>query len=167
MKETPWGKNAPNIHGRLENAPKCPTCGKLLDGFTNTELHAVRPTPGSIMICSYCETVMEFMEGPKFVPLTGEKLESVLVDVNVKQALMAIRSSKRKIQAMAYTDSVPDYADVMEVSEFKEQMQYGAYYDDGVGYPVKGGKMDRSRPINPPSLTAIPEDATHVAWFNK
>jgi len=66
-----------------------------------------------------------------------------------------------------YTDDIPDFADVMTKDDFIVQVLQNGFFtpDDGSGYPAKDGKMDRTRDVFP--LAGIPDDATHVAWFNK
>lgn len=68
-----------------------------------------------------------------------------------------------------YTNEIAtDGCDLIPVNDFFQAVCSGLFVDgDGVGYPAREGKMDRSRHILPSSVRAIPQDATHVAWFNK
>lgn len=67
-----------------------------------------------------------------------------------------------------YSNPVPDYADVMTVEEFKEAVKHGSFIDyDGFGHPVKDGMEDEKIYIYPSKIHEIPEDATHIAWYNK
>ena len=58
--------------------------------------------------------------------------------------------------------------DVYTVGEFKEYCDDGAFIDyDGFGYPVKDGLADTKIFIKPSKLDDIPEDATHIVWYNR
>ena len=58
--------------------------------------------------------------------------------------------------------------DVYTVEGFKEFCEDGAFIDyDGVGHPVKNDLADESIWIKPSRLDEIPEDATHIVWFNR
>ena len=62
-----------------------------------------------------------------------------------------------------------EYGDIFTVEEFKELVKEGMFIDyDGSGIPAKlEGVVDDSINIYPSRLDKIPEDATHVIWFNK
>ncbi len=58
--------------------------------------------------------------------------------------------------------------DVYTVEEFKQCCEDGAFRDyDGHGYPVKDNKACESIIVKPSRVNKIPEDATHIIWFNK
>lgn len=58
--------------------------------------------------------------------------------------------------------------DVYTVADFRESVRCGMFIDyDGFGYPVKDGKCDSKIWVQPSKVEEIPEDATHVVWFNK
>lgn len=58
--------------------------------------------------------------------------------------------------------------DVYTVAEFHRFVQDGSFIDyDGHGYPVKDKRADKSIVIKPSKLYRIPEDATHIVWYNK
>lgn len=58
--------------------------------------------------------------------------------------------------------------DVYTVQEFKEFCASGAFIDyDGYGHPVKDRKSDLEIYIRPSKLNMIPEDATHIVWYNR
>lgn len=68
---------------------------------------------------------------------------------------------------MAYDKELSD-GELMTVDDFRQQVRISAFIDyDGYGHPVRDGKMDRSIDILPSKIEAIPEDATHILWFNK
>lgn len=59
--------------------------------------------------------------------------------------------------------------DVYTVDEFLVCCRTSLFTDyDGFGYPVKDGMADKSIMIKP-SMAAefIPDDATHIVWFNR
>ena len=71
-----------------------------------------------------------------------------------------------------YTTPLPEYSDLFTVAEFKEAVRCGMFNEyDGSGFPAK--RIDSARIMVSPRyiqlsrLFEIPEDATHVAWFNK
>lgn len=67
-----------------------------------------------------------------------------------------------------YSELIPDYADIMTIEEFKEEVKGGMFIDyDGFGHPVKDGMEDEKIYIYPSKIHEIPEDATHIAWYNK
>lgn len=67
-----------------------------------------------------------------------------------------------------YDAPIPEYGDVMPVSEFKDAVHAGVFIDyDGHGYPAQDGVMNRDIKILPSTVANIPEDATHIIWFNR
>jgi len=63
----------------------------------------------------------------------------------------------------------PEYEDdVYTVEEFKKCCANHSFVDyDGFGYPVKDRLADEEIFIKPSRLSNIPDDATHIIWFNK
>lgn len=62
-----------------------------------------------------------------------------------------------------YDDRIPAWADVFTVEEFAEHVLVGAFNTyDGSGYWAKDG-MESDDEV----FSTEPEDATHVAWYNK
>ena len=62
----------------------------------------------------------------------------------------------------------PNEDDVYTVEEFKECVECSAFIDDdGWGYPVKDNLADEEITIKPSRLDDIPEDATHIVWYNR
>lgn len=59
--------------------------------------------------------------------------------------------------------------DVFTVAEFKEACAVYCFVDDdGWGYPMNDqGYADPTTLIKPSNLSAIPEDATHIVWYNR
>ncbi|RJR12836.1 hypothetical protein C4588_01670 [Candidatus Parcubacteria bacterium] len=67
-----------------------------------------------------------------------------------------------------YSEDIPDYGDLMDVAEFQEACRLHYFIDyDGYGHPAKNGKMDGRANIFPSKYFELPEDATHVVWFNR
>jgi hypothetical protein len=61
-----------------------------------------------------------------------------------------------------------DENDVYTIQEFKACCDHGAFIDyDGFGFPVKDKMADPGIEIKPSKLQDIPEDATHIVWFNR
>jgi hypothetical protein len=61
-----------------------------------------------------------------------------------------------------------DEDDVYTIDEFKSLCESGGFIDyDGFGYPVKDSKCDPSIIIRPSKISDIPNDATHVVWYNR
>lgn len=58
--------------------------------------------------------------------------------------------------------------DVYTVEEFIECCRcFDFIDDDGWGYPVKDNKADLEVIIYPSIVHLIPEDATHIVWYNQ
>jgi len=80
--------------------------------------------------------------------------------------------SEKSAKAMGF-DKIPelepeDEDEVYTVQEFKELVENGALIDyDGYGYAVKNGKANPNIQIWPSEIEDIPEDATHIVWYNR
>lgn len=69
---------------------------------------------------------------------------------------------------MDYSETLPSYGDLMTIDEYKENVASGMFIDyDGSGHPVKDAKMARNRVKPSQCPNDIPEDATHIMWFNR
>lgn len=67
-----------------------------------------------------------------------------------------------------YTEPIPDYGDVMTVEDWKAAVRSGSFNDyDGGGKAAKDGKVDKCWIYPSEADASIPEDATHIVWFNK
>ncbi len=61
-----------------------------------------------------------------------------------------------------------DEDDVYTVDEFRECVKDGAFIDyDGFGHPVKDKKANEDICIQPSRVDDIPDDTTHIIWFNR
>lgn len=58
----------------IKGNPKCPTCGKILDGVLCVDDPNIAPKSGDITACVYCGSLLEFIEGPALIKLSREKL---------------------------------------------------------------------------------------------
>lgn len=67
-----------------------------------------------------------------------------------------------------YDQDIPHhYADVMTVADWLAAVKAGNFIDyDGCGHAVLDGKM-ASPSIYPSEAYLVPEEATHIAWFNR
>lgn len=59
--------------------------------------------------------------------------------------------------------------DIMTVADYLDCVENGMFIDyDGSGHPMKDGKIDRKIDIYPSNKRhGIPEDATHICWYNR
>jgi hypothetical protein len=58
--------------------------------------------------------------------------------------------------------------DVYTVAEFIEHAcNRTLINDDGFGFPVKDNLADEDIMIMPSSICLIPNDATHIVWYNR
>lgn len=64
-----------------------------------------------------------------------------------------------------YQDDIPNYGENLTIEEFMSMVEdCSIMEDDGIGYFSNGEKMNRKLDAFD---SDIPEDATHVIWFNK
>jgi hypothetical protein len=58
--------------------------------------------------------------------------------------------------------------DVYTIEEFKRFCKNGGFLDcDGFGHPVRDNKCDPDIFIKPSRLKEIPNNATHIIWYNR
>lgn len=63
-----------------------------------------------------------------------------------------------------YTSPMPDYGDVFTKEEWQKCIARRSFIPyDGSGYWMRAGHFDREAN----AFASAPDDATHVAWFNK
>lgn len=76
--------------------------------------------------------------------------------------------SKKSAKVVYSEEASKHDGDLMTVSEFKGAVYDGMFNDDdGHGRPMRDGKISYGMQVYPSRLWEIPEDATHVMWFNK
>lgn len=67
-----------------------------------------------------------------------------------------------------YSEKIPDYADVLTVGEYRDACKSHSFIDyDGHGHPIKDGMMAGEVLLKPSKVRELPQDCTHVAWFNR
>jgi len=60
-----------------------------------------------------------------------------------------------------------DFGDLIPVEKWLKECENGMFIDyDGSGYAVKDDMVDLTK-IYPSTRKSLPDDATHVIWFNK
>lgn len=60
------------------------------------------------------------------------------------------------------------YGELMSVAEFRASVKCGAFIDyDGYGHPIKDGMAAGDVNVRPSRMDLLPEDATHIMWFNR
>lgn len=102
------------------------------------------------------DTLTSLVEG-----LINDREAEVLRNVAVR--LQAIIDGPKP----EYNVKIPDYGDVMTVEEWRSCVESGCFIDDdGIGTPAKDGMM-MDRDVWPSGMDDVPEDATHIVWFNK
>jgi len=60
--KSPWSRPMADPGGRLPNNPRCPSCGRVIDGFTDPTFTGKVPSPGSVSVCVYCAEISVFTE---------------------------------------------------------------------------------------------------------
>ena len=60
--------------GQLDTHPYCPSCRKLLDGFTAVD-HDKKPKAGDVTICAYCNVVLQFNDDMSMKLASPEVIE--------------------------------------------------------------------------------------------
>lgn len=73
--------------GRLDSKPECPTCHKLLDGFSAYYDHE-QPKPDDVTICAYCRDVLQFTNGMTLRKANPEVIEEVMLEVSQMQGVL-------------------------------------------------------------------------------
>ena len=67
-----------------------------------------------------------------------------------------------------YNDEPYKFGDRFTVRRFRAYVKDGSLTDnDGHGHPIRHTKMDAEYTIWPSKMNRIPEDATHIQWYNK
>lgn len=67
-----------------------------------------------------------------------------------------------------YTEQIEKDDTIYTVEEFVEYCQDGLFIDyDGFGHPIKDKLINPDICIYPSKLNKIPDDATHIVWYNR
>ena len=86
--------------GRFEGeAPHCPECNGLLDGFAGLADAAGRaPEPGDVCICLRCATPLVYAAGQQVRRLPAHRIERLLaVDKLFRRALAIARQNTKRL----------------------------------------------------------------------
>lgn len=60
-----------------------------------------------------------------------------------------------------------NFGDLFTVDEFRNMCKMGAFIDyDGYGHPVRDNLVNNDEAVVPSKMN-IPDDATHIIWFNR
>ena len=71
--------------GKLEHAPSCPVCNKVLDGFTIDANDLCKlPKAGDCSICVYCRTFLVFTHELQFREITPEEIVDLPAELRTK-----------------------------------------------------------------------------------
>ncbi len=70
---------------------------------------------------------------------------------------------------VSYTEPVEEDDAIMTVAEYLGNVAAGGFIDyDGFGYPALNGFSAPEYCVYPSQgIDAIPEDATHIVWYNR
>lgn len=80
-----------------------------------------------------------------------------------KELVDRVRPIKSSVSSRVYDRDIDPDTDILSVAEWNESVRDGIFVNyDGSGYWVKYGRQSRDEVFETP-----PEDATHVAWYNK
>jgi hypothetical protein len=80
--------------GKLNSAPNCPSCEKLLDGFTHLAVDSA-PNPGDVTVCCYCSAVLQFTDDLNLTHADADNLAEVDF-VELQQVHRAINFLKNR-----------------------------------------------------------------------
>lgn len=51
-----------DTQGKLDSQPECPSCKKVLDGWSSTSPGGGGPSDGDVTVCIYCGSALEFAD---------------------------------------------------------------------------------------------------------
>lgn len=125
---------------------------------------SVAVLPSISLLTSTCPVPGKLIPGRyqnkgKLIPQTKWACEAVVIENP--------GSTDRDIKSQ-YNKSLPEYGDLYLVKKFRQWCGDSQLIDyDGDGHPVKDGLMNSKILIKPSKYEEIPEDATHLMWFNR
>jgi hypothetical protein len=91
-------------------------------------------------------------------------LEQTLIDEQTKIVCVLAGYTKQ----LNDSDSCRDSGAIFTVSAFCQICRDGSFLDyDGFGHPVKDKMINIAINVYPSLVHLIPEDATHIVWYNK
>lgn len=97
-----------------------------------------------------------------------KRITEELLDVAVA-AIFSVASLNALETTHGYLEVIdPDLGYVFELQDYLDAVKEGLLVDyDGFGHPARGGMMNNRWYIKPSKLEQIPEDATHIVWYNR
>jgi len=87
--------------------------------------------------------------------------------IDMVRKMLHTEYSMAKALKLEYDIPLSTYGDLIEIKEFIDCCEGGGFIDyDGNGLPVLDNKMGDYR-IKPSQRKYIPEDCTHIMWYNR
>lgn len=132
--------------------------------FTSSSVHEPTENIGKERGCS--AQMYDYIAGREFKENPLWELAEDWELIERKTENFTFYYPRKKVE---YNDKITDFGDVMAVEQFKDIVKCGGFVDyDGFAHPIRDGKMNHSIYIYPSEMdTTLPEDATHVCWYNK
>ena len=86
------------MQGFLENVPRCPRCGKTLDGWSiGSDDSKTKPQAGDLTVCIYCSAVLQFTEVMELIMAPAEAILEVTFELSKMQNVVKkIRKDESK-----------------------------------------------------------------------
>lgn len=138
--------------------------GQVLVDADDTGM-ALKPPYGTIdqVDDDHWRWVVAFPEQESGLSDTAEEAK-----MEVERKMMCYPIIKDKPAIGRYNDEPYKFGEVILVRRFRKRVKDVDFTDDdGHGRPMCNGKLDSECLVLASKLEAIPEDATHVQWYNK
>jgi hypothetical protein len=104
----------------------------------------------------------QYMKKYRFVP---EELRQLIQD-DLKALIDVARYGRKYVNP--YTALPGDDPDIYSVKDFTDECVSRNFIDyDGFGNPMRDGRVNPDIIIKPSRLEEIPQDATHIIWYNR
>jgi len=95
-----------------------------------------------------------------------ETIEEGKMEVERRMMCYPLETDKPAIGR--YNDAPHGFGEIISVRRFRKRVKDGDFTDnDGHGRPMFHKKLDSGCLVLASKLDAIPEDATHIQWYNK
>ena len=86
----------------------------------------------------------------------------------VERKMMCYPLDTTKPATGRYDDKPYKFGETMTVRRFRKHIKDADFTNsDGHGRPMRGKKLDSECLVKPSTVAVIPEDATHIQWYNK
>ena len=84
---------------KLEGSPSCPSCGKLVDGYTNSDRSEpdATPSPGDFSVCFYCCEKLRYTDQLMVRVASDEELKSVGMLNQLNGMVASLRSFRLRV----------------------------------------------------------------------